>query len=107
MKRGDIWAVKADRDYLQKPRPAVIVQVRQISETESVIVCLFTSEENSNLATRIMVEPSVENGLNTTSYIMVEKITALNRSEFGNFIGRLEEKYLSEIDSALKDLLGF
>ncbi len=106
MKRGEIWTMRAPGSYLQKPRPAVIMQVRKISESESVVVCLFTSYVNTGLSTRVKVLPSEQNGLTKISYIMVEKIAAVKRSELGEKIGDLENEYLEAASVILKDLLG-
>ena len=107
MKRGEIWTMRASGSYLEKPRSAVIMQVNKISESESVVICLFTSYGNTGLSTRVKVLPSNQNGLTKTSYIMVEKIVSVKQSELGEKIGELEDEYLKAASAILKDLLGF
>ena len=79
----------------------------KISESESVVICLFTSFENTGLTTRVKVFPSQKNGLSKVCYIMVEKIISVKQSELGEKIGELENEYLESAEDILKDLLGF
>ena len=106
MKHGEIWTIQAAGSYLEKPRPAVIMQMRKITESESVIICLFTSYENTSLTTRVKVIPSDQNGLTKVCYIMVEKIVTVKQSDLGEKIGDLENEYLKNAEVILKDLLG-
>ena len=44
MKRGEVWTVTAGSGYGGKPRPAVIIQDDRFDATDSVTICLLTSE---------------------------------------------------------------
>ena len=56
--------------------------------------------------TRIEVDPSKENGLEKTSYIMTDKIVSVRRESLGQKIGKLEKKHIALMNQSLKDVLG-
>ena len=57
MKRGEIWTLQAD-GYASKPRPVVIVQSDAVDRFDSVITCLLTSYDSSDIDTRVRLEQS-------------------------------------------------
>ena len=52
MKRGEIWTLQAD-GYASKPRPVVIVQSDAVDRFDSVITCLLTSYDSSDIVKRV------------------------------------------------------
>jgi len=48
MKRGEIWTLR-DRQYASKARPVVIIQNDAFDIFDSVILCLFTSFDSSQI----------------------------------------------------------
>ena len=86
MKRGEIWSMRDDL-YASKARPVVVVQSDDHDEFDSVILCLFTTYESSNIETRVHVKRSRENGLNMDSFVMTEKIVTVNKNMLGERIG--------------------
>ena len=52
MKRGEIRTLQAD-GYASKPRPVVIVQSDAVDRFDSVITCLLTSYDSSDIDTRV------------------------------------------------------
>ena len=103
--RGEIWTVSAN-GYASKPRPAVVVQSDAMQSVNSTILCLLTSERNESIGTRVVVEPSEKNGLETTSYIMTDKIVAVRREALGRKIGELEDVYIALMNRSLEGVLG-
>lgn len=103
--RGEVWSVSAG-GYASKPRPAIVVQSDDIQGVGSTILCLLTSEKNDAVNTRIEVDPSKENGLEKTSYIMTDKIVSVRRESLGQKIGKLEKKHIALMNQSLKDVLG-
>ena len=103
--RGEVWSVSAG-GYASKPRPAIVVQSDDIQGVDSTILCLLTSEKNDAVNTRIEVDPSKENGLEKTSYIMTDKIVSVRRESLGQKIGKLEKKHIALMNQSLKDVLG-
>jgi len=106
MSRGDIVTV-AGGAYASKPRPALIVQDDRFDATDSVTVCPFTSTEVDAPLLRLLVTADEENGLDQDSYLMVDKMTTVQRSSARTVVGRLEAPTLVEFERRLLVFLGF
>ncbi len=104
MRRGDLITVAVQGDY-GKPRLAIVVQADRAA-TESVLVCLLTTEIVDAPLMRLSVEPSPTNGLLKPSQIMVEKIFAVRRERCGTVIGRLGAEALVALDQMLLVIMG-
>ncbi|MDR1113598.1 MAG: type II toxin-antitoxin system PemK/MazF family toxin [Candidatus Margulisbacteria bacterium] len=104
MKRGEIWTLK-DSNYASKARPVVIVQASFENDFDSVVLCLLTSFESSNIPTRVKIDPSSENGLKKTSYVMTEKIVTVEKSLLGKLVGSLADKTMHLIAGNLAKVL--
>lgn len=106
MVRGDIITVSLAGEY-GKPRPAVVVQSDAFRALPSVTVLPMTSEIiAAAIATRVLLEPTPENGLRKQSQVMIDKANTLPRARTGAVIGRLASTDLSKIDRALATFLG-
>lgn len=105
MMRGEIWSMRDDL-YASKARPVVIIQSDEISGFDSVVLCLLTTYESSSIPTRVRVEPTVQNGLEKTSYVMTEKIASVSRAMLGRRIGMLEEEVMREVSEKVAVVLG-
>lgn len=103
--RGEIWSMRDDL-YASKARPVVIIQSDEISGFDSVVLCLLTTYESSSIPTRVRVEPTVQNGLEKTSYVMTEKIASVSRAMLGRRIGMLEEEVMREVSEKVAVVLG-
>lgn len=105
MRRGEIWTVAGGGDYASKPRPAVILQDDHF-ETDSVTVCLFTSDATEAPLFRLEIEPSAANGLDATSSLMIDKITTVHRRRLGSLVGALDDADLVRVNRAVVVFLG-
>ena len=105
MTRGEIWTVSGT-GYAGKPRPAVIVQDDRFDATESVTVCVFTTDETKAPLFRLPIAPGASNGLHTMSRVMVDKITTVSRKRLGERIGRLEGAQMMRLNRAFLVFLG-
>ena len=105
MMRGEIWTMRDDL-YASKARPVVIVQSDEIVGFDSVVLCLMTTFECSGMPTRVRVEPSEENGLDRTSFVMTDKIASVSRGMLGKRIGILERDRMDEVAEKLALVLG-
>ncbi len=105
MKRGDLVTVAVSGDY-GKPRPALVIQSDAFAALPSVTVLRLSSEIVPAHLVRITVEPSVENGLRSTSQIMVDKATSIPREKVGRTFGRLDDTSMRAVDRALMSFLG-
>lgn len=106
MRRGDIVTV-AGGVYASKPRPALVVQDDRFDATDSVTVCPFTTTEVDAPLLRVPVATDETNGLDQDSYLMVDKITTVRKSNARTVLGRLEATTLVEFERRLLVFLGF
>jgi mRNA interferase MazF len=106
MIRGEIWTAAAGGDYTGKPRPVVIVQDDAFDATDSITVCLITSDQTDIPMLRVALEPTRGNGLTKQSRIMVDKITTVLRSKLRRRIGQLSDRDLARLNGALMTFLG-
>ncbi|MGB8020101.1 MAG: type II toxin-antitoxin system PemK/MazF family toxin [Candidatus Nanopelagicales bacterium] len=106
MRRGYIVTV-AGGVYASKPRPALVVQDDRFDATDSVTVCPFTTTEVDAPLLRVPVVANEANGLGQDSYLMVDKITTVRRSNARTVLGRLEATTLVEFERRLLVFLGF
>lgn len=106
MRRGDLVIVAAAGDY-GKPRPAVIVQTDAFPEDHaSVVICQLTSELAEAPDFRVTLEPTPQNGLRVTSQIMADKPVTIRRERIGHKIGRLDDRDMAQLGTALAFVLG-
>jgi mRNA interferase MazF len=106
MKRGDVWTVSGGSDYTGKPRPAVIVQDDDFDATQSITICVFTTDPTEAPLFRIPIEPSHGNGLHAPSNLMVDKITTVAKAKLGSKIGRLDDEDILRLNQAILVFLG-
>jgi len=105
MKRGEIWAAQADL-YASKVRPVLIVQSDAVVAYGSIITCLITSFEQAEDELRLKIEPTRNNGLATTSYLMFDKLFSFDKEDLGKKIGILSKAEMIEVDKRLRIVLG-
>ncbi|HEY2071164.1 MAG TPA: type II toxin-antitoxin system PemK/MazF family toxin [Rhizomicrobium sp.] len=106
VKRGDVWTVSGSGDYDGKTRPAVIVQDDNFDGTESITLCVFTSDATDAPLFRLPIEPNATNGLRLTSRLMVDKITTVSKKRLGERIGRLADEDMVRLNRAMMVFLG-
>jgi mRNA interferase MazF len=106
VKRGDVVVLVAQGD-IGKPRPGVIVQADELSEsTTSVLVCPMSSDLRELKYTRPIIDPSATNGLRERSQVMTDKIDALRRNRIRRVVGSLEPEAIDRLNTALLVVLG-
>ena len=112
-KRGTIILVPFPFTDLsaQKVRPALIVSSNK--KGEDVIVCFVSSIISGSargLDTQILInekDPVFANtGLKVSSIIGVDKIVTLDKKIILGELGSLDDKYMRQVDRALKKVLG-
>ncbi len=89
-----------------KPRPAIVIQSNSFPATDSILVCLSTTDRRDFPLYRLPVEPSLTNGLRDPSDIMADKIMAVVRNKVGRVIGSLEAERLAKLTLMLTALIG-
>ncbi|MBI3198750.1 MAG: type II toxin-antitoxin system PemK/MazF family toxin [Rhodospirillales bacterium] len=106
MKRGDIWTAAGGKDYAGKPRPVVIVQDDSFDGTDSITICAFTTDETDAPLFRLVVRPTVRNGLRATCRLMVDKVTTVPKSRLGAPVGRLDGADMLQLNQVILVFLG-
>jgi mRNA interferase MazF len=106
MKRGEVWTVSGGAPYAGKPRPAVIVQEDRFEATNSITLCVFTSDSTEAPLLRMLIEPTERNGLSIASRLMIDKITTVPKDRLGKRIGKLNEEDVVRLNRALTVFLG-
>ena len=92
--------------YAGKPRPASIVQDDRFDDTASVTICVFTTDETEAPLFRLPVAPTDRNGLRSTSWLMVDKLTTVSKERLGDRIGRLDDKDIVRLNRAILVFFG-
>ena len=106
MKRGEVWTVSGNVDYAGKPRQAVIVQDDNFDATDSLTICVLTTDQTDAPLFRLVIEPNARNGLHSTCRLMVDKITTIPKSKFGVLVGRLDDEDMVRLNQAMTVFLG-
>jgi mRNA interferase MazF len=107
MLRGEIWTQSGGPDYAGKPRPVVILQSDELSDTRSIITCGLTTQRSPPLYSRPQIEPVPANGLRKRSEVMTDKISTVARSKLGERLGALTADDMARVQQALMLVLGF
>lgn len=107
MKRGEVFSISAPGDF-GKPRPVVIVQTDALNQRDfaSVIICPFTSTIKEAPLFRILVTPTLENGLSKPSQIMVDKVQAVALKRMGQRIGSITDEQMLQLSRTLAFVVG-
>ena len=105
MIRGDFVTIAMQGDF-GKPRPALVIQADQFSEHTTVTILPVTSMIAAAPLLRITVQPSIENGLQKTSQVMLDKAMTVKRDKIGQTFGHIEVDTLVEVERCLAVFLG-
>ena len=110
LNRGEIWLVNwspGRGSEQQGLRPAVIVQTDAANFNPKYpnVIVVAISTKGRSVPFHIVVEPSPVNGLNKKSFIKTEQILTVSKERLIKQIGMLEEKYLTQIEEAIKLVL--
>jgi mRNA interferase MazF len=106
MKRGEVWTVAGSGAYTGKPRPCVVVQDDAFDATQSITICAFTTDPTEAPLFRIRIEPDEQNGLDSESSLMIDKITTIPKANVGKRVGRLRDEDLIRMNQAMIVFLG-
>ena len=103
MNRGELWTVSGGV-YATKPRPALILQDDLFSATDSVVVIPLTTTVADAPIARVPVPTT--SGITQPSFVMIDKITTVRRSNLGARIGRVHTTLMADIERSLMVFLG-
>jgi mRNA interferase MazF len=105
MKRGDLVTAAMQGAY-GKPRPALVIQATWVEGLNSVTFLPLTSEISIARTFRILIEPTIENGLQSRSQVMADKCATLPLTKIGAVFGRLAPADLDRVDRAFAIFTG-
>jgi mRNA interferase MazF len=105
VRRGDLVTVALSGDY-GKPRPALVVQSDNLRETDSVLVCLLTTDQRAAPLYRLSLPADAATGLRQPSQVMVDKIMAVRRDRCGGSIGRADDAAMLALGRLLAFVVG-
>lgn len=100
--QGDIYwalAIKASGDDKAIPHPYVVLQedLFNHSRIQTVIVCALTSNlKRVNEPGNVLLEIGEAN-LSKASVVLVSQLESLNKTQLGEWIGRLSDKRIEQI----------
>ncbi|MDR1015913.1 MAG: type II toxin-antitoxin system PemK/MazF family toxin [Coriobacteriales bacterium] len=104
MKRAELWTIRSS-GYASKARPVLVLQNDLREDFDSVVLCLLTSYDRGKVDTHVKIDPTPENGLHKTSYVMTEKLITTPKSELGSCIGCLTVEQMHAVSHALAQVL--
>ncbi len=105
MRRGDLITVAISGDH-GKQRPAIVIQSDSLARTDSVLVCLLTTNLREAPLYRLPLPADMGTGLKQPSQVMVEKIMAMRRDRCGSPIGRASDASLLALGRLLAFAVG-
>ena len=107
MKRGNLYRVKRPNTPDRDPRAyrvyAVVSRQVVIDSSHSTVICAPVYSRYDGLSTQVVV--GVE-GLKRDSSVHCDTLVSLPKSVLTNYIGKLKEDALQELDEALRVALG-
>ena len=104
LKRGDV-VIASPRGEYGKPRPCIVIQSDLFELTDSLLVCLITSDVREGPDLRLTLAPATSNGLRVPSQVMIEKITAVRRERCRR-VGRLKASEIGRLNALLATVIG-
>jgi mRNA interferase MazF len=105
LRRGDV-ASAAGGVYASKPRPVIVIQDDLFSATDSVTVCPLTITSVDAPLLRMPLATDEATGIATPSFVMIDKITTVRRSNVGDVLGRLDAVQMLELERRVLMFLG-
>jgi mRNA interferase MazF len=90
-----------------KPRPAIVIQTDCVAYTDTVLICMITSDLTQHIPFRVNLPSNPQTGLKKPSQIMAEKTHAVWRSKCGPVFGHVGEEVLGPLKVALELVMGF
>ncbi|MBW4575011.1 MAG: type II toxin-antitoxin system PemK/MazF family toxin [Aphanothece sp. CMT-3BRIN-NPC111] len=109
-KRGDIRWVNLEPTIgaeTRKIRPCLIVQNDVMNQYGLLAIVMPFRPGNKKAPYVVNVKATVTNGLDKDRFIDVGQIRAVDNSRILDIVGVLEDKYWSEIQTAVNVVLGF
>jgi mRNA interferase MazF len=92
---------------LGRLRPGVVVQGDKFAAgLSTILICPVSSDLQTGLSLRPLIEPAPASGLRLRSQIMTDKLVALRRDRIRRVIGHIDAETSEQLDRALLLVLG-
>lgn len=111
-KRGELWWIDwhPSRGSEQRGRrPSLIIQADDANDNPRyrlTIAASLTTRDRPEVMTRVRIDPTLENGLQRTSYVMCEQILTIDRDRLDGKIGSISDVEMVAVDDGLLIALG-
>jgi mRNA interferase MazF len=108
--RGEIWQVRFDPiegSEIGKRRPALVLQNDVGNRYAGTTIVAAITARVKDLPTLVDIEPSRENGLRRPCAVNLSHLRTISQSRLVARLGRLEDRYLPNIEQAALISLGF
>lgn len=111
IKRGELYWVPLDENLAGKDivHPHVVLQDTVINGsriTTTVVCALSTNMKRAYEAGNILLDPG-EGGLPKQSIVIVSQVSVVEKTQIGEYIGRLSDNRMEQIFAGMKLLQGF
>jgi mRNA interferase MazF len=106
IERGSVITVAAGGGMGHKPRPAIVVQSDDYSQSDTLIIVPLTGETRGEAITRPIFSPDDSNGLQQVCRMMTNRIMGVPIANVGKVVGKMSPEDLERVDAALSLILG-
>lgn len=105
MKRGDLITVAMAGDF-GKPRPAIVIQTDYVQFTDTILICMITSDLTSPSPFRTNIPSNAQTRLTKPSQVMADKTFAALRKRCGPVFGQAGDVVMTDLGIALAFVMG-
>lgn len=111
IERGDIWLVNLDPsrkgELGKNNRPCIVIQTTEANKILPTVAIIPLSSKKQESEVEIKLTPDKTNNLKKISYVIWWHIYTVNKYNFNNKVGGVDNKSFDEIVENIKDTLGF
>ena len=110
MRQGEIWYVNLDPVKGSEQagyRPVVIISGNMMNKYLKVVIACPLTTSIKNYKGNIILEPDEQNGLKTTSEILLFHIRSISKDRMIKKIGTVSKEHLDELINNLNDILRY
>ena len=103
VERGSIYIASEKGTLTRKPRPVLIIQNERVNSFyTTVTACLISASVSGMANVRVLVAPTLGNGLKEPSEVQADRIVTYQRESLDDFVGRLSPDDLRRVDLAVR-----
>lgn len=105
----DIWWVDLEPVKVaetRKKRPCLILQADNVNKNSRTILVAPILPEHKDWPFAVNVTPTKLNGIDKNRHVNIKQLRVIDISRIGKMQGRLEQRYVSPIEDALRIVFG-